>query len=86
MHHILPDGGAVLAGQDKRMRRFNSVKNEKKAQAKQFKGTLVFSQREKTAGFRLRSSGHRPETVLASAFIPPFSLFSLTLLFSFYYN
>ena len=28
MHHILPDGGAVLAGQDKRMRRFNSVKKE----------------------------------------------------------
>ena len=28
MHHILPDRSALLAGQNKRMRRINSVKKE----------------------------------------------------------
>ncbi len=84
MRDVLPDGRAFLAGQNKRMKNLRPHKIKNNAQGIQLKGTLVFPQRGTTAGFRLRSSGLRPETMLASASIPPFSLYTLTLIFLFY--
>jgi len=82
MHYFLPDRSSLLAGQNKRMRRFNYNKMKIKLREYSLKARSIFPSEKNRldSGFALPTSGWKPCPLQ-----PSYDLFHCTP-FSFYFH